>query len=126
MAMKILYEKLSREGWVQNIQAIQHTAVPVIRLATAQIPISFGNQGNLINVDITFDNALHRGLQTSRLVKSLVALYPPLKQLALVIKQFLVEKALNDSFCGGLSSYGLVIMIASVLQKYLPGKLGFN
>ncbi|CAK9098050.1 Poly(A) RNA polymerase cid14 (PAP) (Caffeine-induced death protein 14) (Polynucleotide adenylyltransferase cid14) [Durusdinium trenchii] len=120
MAMRLLVAHLKEQSWVQMIQAVEHSAVPVIRLSTAQIPISFGNQGSLINVDITFDNYAHHGLRTCNLVRGLVSRYPPLKPLALVLKQFLVEKGLNDPFVGGLSSYGLVLMIVSVLQRYFP------
>jgi len=101
------------------IQAVEHSAVPVIRLSTAQIPISFGNQGSLINVDITFDTFSHRGVR-SVLVREMMLQYSPLKPLALVLKQYLVEKGLNDPFVGGLTSYGLVIMIVSILQKHFP------
>jgi non-canonical poly(A) RNA polymerase PAPD5/7 len=119
VAMRMLYDRLQHQGWVQKIQAVD-TSLPVLRLSTAQIPISFGNQGSLINVDISFDGPSHRGLRTSMLVRDLIKRYPPIKPLALVLKQFLVEKGLNDPFVGGLSSYGLVIMIAQVLQRQLP------
>jgi len=49
-----------------------------------------------------------------------MANYPPLKPLTLVLKQFLVEKGLNDPFVGGLSSYGLVLMITAILQRFFP------
>ena len=66
--------------------------------------------------DITFENETHNGLNTCVFVRQLVQRYPPLKPLTLVLKQFLVERGLNDPFVGGLSSYGLVLMIVAVLQ----------
>lgn len=42
--------------------------------------------------------------------------FAPLPPLTLVLKQFLVEKGLNDAYTGGLSSYGIVLMITSFLQ----------
>mmetsp|Transcript_8063 Transcript_8063/g.14784 ORF Transcript_8063/g.14784 Transcript_8063/m.14784 type:complete len:1289 (-) Transcript_8063:954-4820(-) len=120
IALRTLVIHLKQQSWVQMLQAVEHSAVPVIRLSTAQIPISFGNQGSLINVDITFDSMTHRGLLTCTLVKQLLHRYPPLKPLTLVLKQFLVEKGLNDPFVGGLSSYGLVLMITHILQKHFP------
>lgn len=41
---------------------------------------------------------------------------PPLISLSLVLKQFLFERGLNNSFNGGLSSYCLVLMVVSFLQ----------
>jgi len=120
IAIRVLVERLRHESWVLMIQAVERAAVPVIRLSTAVIPISFGNQGSLINVDITFDAVAHRGLQTCSFVTGLLHKYPPLKALTVVLKQFLVEKGLNDPFVGGLSSYGLVIMITAILERHFP------
>jgi len=119
-AMRTLGNHLKSQPWVQIIHQVEHSRMPVIRLATAQIPISFRNHGSLINVDITFATHAHGGLRTCALVKSFIERFPPLKPLALVLKQFLVEKGLNDPFVGGLTTYGLVIMIVSVLQRYYP------
>jgi len=82
--MRTLLDHLRGQSWVQMIQGVENTAVPVIKLATAQIPISFGNQGSLINIDITFDGLTHTGLRTCALVRRLMANYPPLKPLTLV------------------------------------------
>jgi hypothetical protein len=51
-------------------------------------------------------------------VKHWQAQFPALHPLTLVLKQFLVEKGLNDPFTGGLSSYGLVLMLVCVLEKH--------
>ena len=37
-----------------------------------------------------------------------------------MLKQFLVEKGLNDPYVGGLSSYALVIMLTAILKKHFP------
>jgi DNA polymerase sigma len=36
----------------------------------------------------------------------------------LVLKQYLHERGLNESYTGGLASYSLVLLVASFLQKY--------
>jgi len=104
--------------WVQGLTLITHTTIPLIRLTTALAPISFGNKGSLISVDITFENFKHTGLNTKELVNRLQRDFPPLKPLTLILKQFLIEKGLNDPYLGGLKSYGLVIMITSCLQRF--------
>ena len=56
---------------------------------------------------------------TAALVLRLLRDFPVLKPLTLVLKQLLVEKGLNDAYTGGLSSYGLVLLIASLLTHSL-------
>ena len=42
--------------------------------------------------------------------------YPYLKHLVLVLKQFLLQRDLNEVFTGGISSYSLILMVVSFLQ----------
>ena len=43
-------------------------------------------------------------------------IFPCLPPLVLVLKQFLVQRDLNEVFAGGISSHSLVLMIISFLQ----------
>eukprot|EP00952_Eustigmatos_sp_NYUAD-ZCMA_P009609 39628-Eustigmatos_ZCMA.PRE.1 len=45
---------------------------------------------------------------------------PGLRPVVLVLKQFLKERGLMESYSGGLSSYGLVLMVARYLQEQSP------
>ena len=42
--------------------------------------------------------------------------YPNLKYLVLVLKQFLLQRDLNEVFTVGISSYSLILMTVSFLQ----------
>jgi non-canonical poly(A) RNA polymerase PAPD5/7 len=42
--------------------------------------------------------------------------YPALPYLTFVLKQFLVDRDLNEVFSGGISSYTVVLMIVSFFQ----------
>lgn len=44
--------------------------------------------------------------------------YPPLAKLICVLKQFLLQRDLNEVFTGGLSSYCLILMVVSFLQLH--------
>ena len=44
--------------------------------------------------------------------------YPALPYLTFVLKQFLVDRDLNEVFSGGISSYTVVLMIVSFFQVY--------
>jgi hypothetical protein len=41
----------------------------------------------------------------------MLSVFPPLAPLVLAIKQLLVEHDLNDPYNGGLSSYGILLLV---------------
>ncbi len=47
--------------------------------------------------------------------------YPALPYLTFVLKQFLVNRDLNEVFSGGISSYTAVLMIVSFFQVGING-----
>lgn len=49
-------------------------------------------------------------------------MYPVLPYLIFVLKQFLLQRDLNEVFTGGISSYSLILMVISFLQV-LPTRL---
>ena len=102
-----LASALQLEGW-DEIKVIENTGVPVIKVTSG---------GGLISVDISFDGPAHRGLNTATFVSYLVTVHDGLHPLTLVLKQLLVERGLNDPYSGGLSSFGLVLLIAFVLHQ---------
>lgn len=44
--------------------------------------------------------------------------YPVLSRLVMVLKQFLLQRDLNEVFTGGISSYSLILMCISFLQLH--------
>ncbi|KAE9200939.1 hypothetical protein PF005_g4178 [Phytophthora fragariae] len=73
-----------------------------------------------IPFDITFDEPHgihHSGVASVTLVQGLVDAFYGLRELTLVLKHFLVERGLNDPYVGGLSSYGLLLMVVYVLRE---------
>ncbi|XP_047341553.1 uncharacterized protein LOC124945204 [Impatiens glandulifera] len=69
-----------------------------------------------IHLDISFKSSSHTGLQTTELVKGLTEQFPAATFLALVLKQFLADRSLDQSYSGGLSSYCLILLITRFLQ----------
>ena len=68
-------------------------------------------------VDISFN--VTNGMDSAEIVKKF--LNDPqygtgIRSLMLILKQFLVQRHLNEVFSGGLGSYGLVIMISSFIM----------
>ncbi|KAJ9188600.1 hypothetical protein P3X46_003941 [Hevea brasiliensis] len=69
-----------------------------------------------VRLDISFKSPSHTGLRTTELVKELTEQFPAATPLALVLKQFLADRSLDQSYSGGLSSYCLVLLITRFLQ----------
>ncbi|CAN0244752.1 unnamed protein product, partial [Phaeothamnion confervicola] len=68
-------------------------------------------------VDVSFEGQGHNGQAANRLVRGFVDQFPALRPLVLVLKQFLKDRGLCESYTGGLSSYALVLMVARYLQE---------
>ncbi|GER26360.1 nucleotidyltransferase [Striga asiatica] len=69
-----------------------------------------------VRIDISFKSPTHSGLQTTGLVKDLTERFPAVMPLTLVLKQFLADRSLDQSYSGGLSSYCLILLITRFLQ----------
>ncbi|KAH9621285.1 hypothetical protein KSS87_000896 [Heliosperma pusillum] len=61
-----------------------------------------------VRIDISFKSPSHTGLQTTELVKQLTDQFPAAVPLALVLKQFLADRSLDQSYSGGLSFFSSV------------------
>ncbi|XP_052192225.1 uncharacterized protein LOC127801296 isoform X2 [Diospyros lotus] len=82
-----------------------------------------GKDMKSIRIDISFKSPSHTGLQTTELVKELTEQFPAATPLALVLKTFLADRSLDQSYSGGLSSYCLVLLITRFLQhEYHHGR----
>ncbi|KAG1695404.1 hypothetical protein DVH05_020442 [Phytophthora capsici] len=107
-----------------DVSAITRASVPVLKVVVL-VPIDREESGGSgrqlrIPIDITFDEPHgfhHNGVASVTLVQGLASAFYGLRELTLVLKHFLVERGLNDPYVGGLSSYGLLLMVLYVLQE---------
>jgi DNA polymerase sigma len=67
-----------------------------------------------IEVDISF--GVLAGKENSKVIIDYCNKFPLARPLTLIIKYFLKQKSLNNSWSGGIGSYTLIIMIISYLQ----------
>ncbi|NXQ97511.1 PAPD7 polymerase, partial [Sagittarius serpentarius] len=58
------------------------------------------------------------GVKAARFIKEYMKKYSLLPYLILVLKQFLLQRDLNEVFTGGISSYSLILMAISFLQLH--------
>lgn len=100
--------------WKKSIKFVDSTYVPVIK-------IYFTEEYNEMQMDITLQDGKHFGIKCVELVKSFMAEYEALEPLIFALKNLLKNANLNDPYHGGLSSYGLILMVVSFLQSQLEG-----
>jgi DNA polymerase sigma len=105
---------LRNEKWVDvhSIKIIRNTAVPVLKFKT----VAMEGQ-SCVSLDISFESQGHRGLESNKLVSSLMQKYSPLRPLVLVLKAFLTTRYLCEAFTGGISSYALLLITTRFLQE---------
>ena len=70
-----------------------------------------------LRLDVSFEGTQHNGLQTNEFVTRTLVSRPEIKPLTLVLKQFLAERSLDKPYLGGLSSYGLLLLVLRFLQS---------
>ncbi|XP_057687000.1 terminal nucleotidyltransferase 4B isoform X1 [Corythoichthys intestinalis] len=90
-----------------SIKVLDKATVPIIKLTD-----SFTE----VKVDISFN--VKSGIKAAYLIKEFKEKYPVLPYLVLVLKQFLLQRDLNEVFTGGIGSYSLFLMAVSFLQLH--------
>ncbi|XP_053173757.1 terminal nucleotidyltransferase 4B isoform X1 [Scomber japonicus] len=90
-----------------SIKVLDKATVPIIKLTD-----SFTE----VKVDISFN--VKSGVKAALLIKDFKEKYPVLPYLVLVLKQFLLQRDLNEVFTGGIGSYSLFLMAVSFLQLH--------
>ncbi|XP_053105008.1 terminal nucleotidyltransferase 4A isoform X2 [Hemicordylus capensis] len=90
-----------------SIKVLDKATVPIIKLT---------DQETEVKVDISFN--VETGVKAARLIKDYMKKYSLLPYLILVLKQFLLQRDLNEVFTGGISSYSLILMAISFLQLH--------
>ena len=105
-----LYENLRNKKWVKDINYISNASIPIIKIYTIE---TFNN----IPIDISIQEEKHFGLKCVELVKQYMNQFESLKPLVLSLKNILKRANLNDPYKGGISSYGLILMIVYFLKQ---------
>uniref|UniRef100_A0A672FTT0 Terminal nucleotidyltransferase 4A n=1 Tax=Salarias fasciatus TaxID=181472 RepID=A0A672FTT0_SALFA len=90
-----------------SIKVLDKATVPIIKLTDEETEVK---------VDISFN--VETGVKAASFIKDYVKKYPVLPYLIFVLKQFLLQRDLNEVFTGGISSYSLILMVISFLQLH--------
>lgn len=109
LPLRTLETQLAMQGIadLSTIRVLDKASVPIVKLTDRETQVK---------VDISFN--MQSGVQSAELIKSYKRKYPVLSKLVLVLKQFLLQRDLNEVFTGGISSYSLILMCISFLQLH--------
>jgi len=90
-----------------NVKVLDKASVPIVKLVDIM---------TRIKIDISFNT--NNCLKSADKINELLRKYPCLDKLVLVLKQFLLQRHLNEVFVGGLGSYCLTLMVVALLQNH--------
>lgn len=90
-----------------TIRVLDGASVPIVKYTDCE---------SKIKVDLSFN--IQNGVKSAELIKVLKRDFAGLGKLVMVLKQFLVQRGLNEVFTGGISSYSLSLMCISFLQMH--------
>ena len=105
-----LYDNLKHQPWVKDSNYISSANIPIIKIYSIE-------KYNNMPIDISIQDEKHFGLRCVDLVKKFMNKYESLKPLVLALKNILKRANLNNPYNGGISSYGLILMIVYFLQQ---------
>ena len=99
-----LADKLKRKGVVKYLEVIAKARVPIVKFTHVN-----GTHG-----DICFDQP--SGPKMGRLIRGMLDFVPGLRAMVLVLKYFLLQRDLNETYKGGVGSFMLQIMCIASIQ----------
>ena len=107
--LELFYNYLKQNiNW--NITYIGSAKMPIIKIKTNE---EFHN----LTLDISMEIYSHRGQQCVEYINKKIIEYSPLKPLTLALKTIFYNAHINEPYNGGLSSYGIILLIIYFLQK---------
>ena len=144
--IRILKKYFEESPYFRKINAIEGASIPVIKMEAdlQKIREDHNPKNKAIvdskmryqQIDITFEdhkrvnsnsfwegsewdhNKLHLGIKSVHLVNTYLKDYTHLKEMTLWVKKLLTLKDLNSPYKGGLSSYGVVILIVAYMNFF--------
>lgn len=108
--LRTLNNKLQDEPWLMNCLLIENTTIPILKIEANDNYLNY-------HIDISVQDSKHFGLKCVDLVRLYLKEYEVLQPLTITLKNILKSADLNDPYKGGLSSYGLILLIISFLQN---------
>lgn len=91
----------------ENLEVLLNAKVPIIKFTHASSNVDF---------DITFNEL--SGVQNAEEVKKALEIHPEIKYLLMIMKLFLRQRKMNNTFTGGIGSFLLFCVVLAFLRQY--------
>ena len=104
-----LYLYLKNNYSFEDIKYIENTQIPLIKIATT-------NEFQKMSVDISLELPEHHGAECVCYIKEKINEYEVLSPLTFALKTIFQKAKINDPYTGGLSSYGIILLIIYFLK----------
>ena len=105
-----LPELFYNQAWICKTEFIEINSTLFYSILTKR------ELGSMI-VNISISTPQHNGIQCVELINSYIKEYTILEPIVIALKTILKNANLNDPLSGGLSSYGLILMVVSYIQS---------
>ena len=92
-----------------DIKYIENTQIPLIKIITS-------NEFYNISLDISLELPEHHGAECVTYIKEKIKEYEVLSPMTLAFKTIFQKAKINDPYTGGLSSYGIILLIIYFLK----------
>ncbi|KAK5774236.1 hypothetical protein RI543_004525 [Arxiozyma heterogenica] len=102
-----LAQHLKNEHIATEIEVIVKTRVPIIKFVEPETQI---------HIDVSFERT--NGLEAAKLIREWLEETPGLRELVLIIKQFLHSRRLNNVHTGGLGGFSIICLVYSFLHLH--------
>ncbi|KAL7333564.1 Poly(A) polymerase [Mucor circinelloides] len=107
LRLRNLASTLVQDDICRDPQVIEHASVPVIKFADTMTNLK---------VDIILNST--SGLDSADEINDMIARYPGLRPISLIVKHLLALRGHNEVFTGGLGGYAIVCLVVSFLQMH--------
>lgn len=108
--LKDLIPKIEKNLIVKKSDRIFTATIPLLKIHTEI-------KGQEVKVDITVQEPKHKGVDCTQLVKKYLGIYSTIKSVYMVLKQLMYFCNFHEPFKGGISSYGLFLLLVYLYQE---------
>lgn len=98
---------LKRQKLATQVEVISKARVPIIKFVEPE---------SQIHIDVSFERT--NGLEAAKVIRGWLEHTPGLRELVLIVKQFLSARRLNSVHTGGLGGFSIICLVYSFLQLH--------
>ncbi|CAM9630998.1 unnamed protein product [Pylaiella littoralis] len=102
---RVVYRR-QNQGEVREVSVIKSAKVPLVK---------FVHIGSGIQVDVCFDQI--SGMQSGEAARAMMKQMTPVRPLVMVLKAYMGQRKLNETYHGGIGSFLLQLMVVALVQK---------